>query len=313
MTLLEACCTSIESAQEMLQAGAHRVELCSNLECGGLTPTWLSRLCDDPSLGTPSPDGSHQASPSSGGPPHQASPSPGGPSRQNAFAPPSDREITAGLSTSDDPLQLSGKSFLDRAHVLIRCRPGDFYYSQAEVDQMCQSIRLCREAGVRGVVIGALTQEGHPDLPALRQMIRAATGPGTLNSSEVLETATNRVSAAYYADRPDTGIATGYRPLRIVFHRAFDECTDSLGTLEQIINLGFHTLLTSGHAPTAEEGISLLKQLVDKAAGRITIMAGKGVNINNVAKIVEQTRVPAIHLSERPGISEILRHLSILK
>ncbi|MDD4486813.1 MAG: copper homeostasis protein CutC, partial [Proteiniphilum sp.] len=312
-----------ESAQEMLQAGAHRVELCSNLECGGLTPTWLSRLCDDPSLGTPysggppyqaslSPSSSHQASLSPGSS-HQASLSPGGPSRQNAFAPPSDREITAGLSTSDDPLQLSGKSFLDRAHVLIRCRPGDFYYSQAEVDQMCQSIRLCREAGVRGVVIGALTQEGHPDLPALRQMIRAATGLGTLNSSEVLETATNRVSAAYYADRPDTGIATGYRPLRIVFHRAFDECTDSLGTLEQIINLGFHTLLTSGHAPTAEEGISLLKQLVDKAAGRITIMAGKGVNINNVAKIVEQTRVPAIHLSERPGISEILRHLSILK
>lgn len=81
--------------------------------------------------------------------------------------------------------------------------------------------------------------------------------------------------------------------------------------LEQIINLGFHTILTSGQAPTAEEGIPLLKRLVENAAGRIAIMAGRGVTINNVARIVEQTGVPAIHLSERPEmnrISEILRH-----
>ncbi|MDD4481326.1 MAG: copper homeostasis protein CutC, partial [Bacteroidales bacterium] len=100
------------------------------------------------------------------------------------------------------------------------------------------------------------------------------------------------------------------RPLRIVFHRAFDECKYPLETLEILISMGFHTLLTSGQAPTAEEGIPVLKQLVEKAAGRITIMAGKGITLHNVAQIAIQTRVPAIHLSERPGwrrISEILR------
>ena len=283
MILLEACCTSIESAQAMLQAGAHRVELCSALECGGLTPVWLSRLRDDPALKEPLTVN-----------PIQTAPSLGNPTQTTPF--------------SDNPLQLSGKSFLDRAHVLIRCRPGNFCYSQAEVDAMCQSIRLCRQVGVRGVVIGALTPDGNPDLPALRQMIRTATGSAPLDSDTApLDTG----SAPLPSGREQTsfGHATA-RPLRIVFHRAFDECKYPLETLEILISMGFHTLLTSGQAPTAEEGIPVLKQLVEKAAGRITIMAGKGITLNNVAQIAIQTRVPAIHLSERPGwrrISEILR------
>jgi copper homeostasis protein CutC len=325
MILLEACCTSIESAQAMLQAGAHRVELCSALECGGLTPVWLSRLRDDPALKEPLTVN-----------PIQTAPSLGNPTQTTPF--------------SDNPLQLSGKSFLDRAHVLIRCRPGNFCYSQAEVDAMCQSIRLCRQVGVRGVVIGALTPDGNPDLPALRQMIRTATGSALLDSdtapldtgSAPLDTDTAPLdtgsapldsgsapldtgsapldsdtapldsgSAPLPSGREQTsfGHATA-RPLRIVFHRAFDECKYPLETLEILISMGFHTLLTSGQAPTAEEGIPVLKQLVEKAAGRITIMAGKGITLNNVAQIAIQTRVPAIHLSERPGwrrISEILR------
>ena len=283
MILLEACCTSIESAQAMLQAGAHRVELCSALECGGLTPVWLSRLRDDPALKEPLTVN-----------PIQTAPSLGNPTQTTPF--------------SDNPLQLSGKSFLDRAHVLIRCRPGNFCYSQAEVDTMCQSIRLCRQVGVRGVVIGALTPDGNPDLPALRQMIRTATGSAPLDSDTA---PLDSGSAPLPSGREQTsfGHATA-RPLRIVFHRAFDECKYPLETLEILISMGFHTLLTSGQAPTAEEGIPVLKQLVEKAAGRITIMAGKGITLNNVAQIAIQTRVPAIHLSERPGwrrISEILR------
>ena len=297
MILLEACCTSIESAQAMLQAGAHRVELCSALECGGLTPVWLSRLRDDPALKEPLTVN-----------PIQTAPSLGNPTQTTPF--------------SDNPLQLSGKSFLDRAHVLIRYRPGNFCYSQAEVDAMCQSIRLCRQVGVRGVVIGALTPDGNPDLPALRQMIRTATGSAPLDSgSAPLDTGSAPLdsdtapldsgSAPLPSGREQTsfGHATA-RPLRIVFHRAFDECKYPLETLEILISMGFHTLLTSGQAPTAEEGIPVLKQLVEKAAGRITIMAGKGITLNNVAQIAIQTRVPAIHLSERPGwrrISEILR------
>lgn len=153
---------------------------------------------------------------------------------------------------------------------------------------MCQSIRLCRQIGVRGVVIGALTPEGHPDLPALSRMIHAANGPNT----------TPTTAAATSSGTADTGLGH----MTLVFHRAFDECLDPFGALEQIINLGFSAILTSGQASNAEAGIPMLKQLVERAAGRITIMAGKGVTADNAAKIIRQTDVSAVHLSERPGI-----------
>jgi copper homeostasis protein len=245
MVLLEVCCTNIESALNMLREGAQRVELCSVLECGGLTPTWLPRLRD-----------------------------------RSATALPANPELKL-FATEDQNLDL-----LSHAHVLIRCRPGDFCYSQAEVDEMCKSIRLCREISVKGVVIGALTPEGDPDLPALRKMIHVATGP----------------SATLDSTGPDN-------TLTLVFHRAFDECRDPFSALEQIISLGFNTLLTSGHAPTAEQGIPILKQLVERAAGRINIMAGKGVTLDNVARIIRETGVPAVHLSEREGIFKLLRHI----
>ena len=245
MVLLEVCCTGIESALNMLGEGANRVELCSVLECGGLTPAWLSRLREKPSI-VPS-----------------AIPGPPASEAENQRI-----------------------DLLSHAHVLIRCRPGDFCYSHAEVEEMCRSIRLCREARVKGVVIGALTPAGDPDLPALRKMIHVATGQ---------------------SDSMDT--TDSEHELTLVFHRAFDECRDPFTALEQIISLGFHTLLTSGQAPTAEQGIPMLRKLVEQAAGRINIMAGKGVTLDNVARIIRETGVPAVHLSERAGIFKLLRHI----
>ena len=275
MVLLEVCCTNIESALNMLREGAQRVELCSVLECGGLTPTWLPRLRN------------RSATALHNDPPATTLPSPATTLPSPATALPANPELKL-FATEDQNLDL-----LSHAHVLIRCRPGDFCYSQAEVDEMCKSIRLCREIGIKGVVIGALTPEGDPDLPALRKMIHVATGPSDLATgpSETLD-----------STGPDNA-------LTLVFHRAFDECRDPFEALEQIISLGFHTLLTSGYAPTAEEGIPILKQLVEQAAGRINIMAGKGVTIDNIAHIIRETGVPAVHLSERQGIFKLTRHI----
>jgi copper homeostasis protein len=279
MVLLEVCCTSLDSALAMLRAGAHRLEICSDLSCGGLTPAWLSLLHPATFPSTPQHTGTV--------PPYQ---------QHTRTYQPIQQPTLQHIGTFPPDQQHTGISleeFLERTHVLIRCRPGNFCFSHAEVGTMCESIRLCRQIGVRGVVIGALTSEGDPDLPALHLMINAATapGPGPATASAI---------------GTATATCTSPRPLTLVFHRAFDECRDPLGTLEQIINLGFSTILTSGQAPNAEAGIPMLSQLVDKAAGRITIMAGKGVTVDNVTKIIRQTGVPAVHLSERPGIPEVL-------
>ena len=147
--------------------------------------------------------------------------------------------------------------------VLIRPQEGDFVYDEEEVESMLGDIRLAKKLGANGVVIGALRQEGSIDEATIRRLVDEAEG------------------------------------LSITFHRAFDVCSQPLEALEQIISLGCHRLLTSGQAPSAEQGIPLIKRLVELSAGRIIIMPGAGVNVNNAHKILSETGANEIHGSLR--------------
>lgn len=147
--------------------------------------------------------------------------------------------------------------------VLIRVREGNFVYSPEEVETMVASIRLAKELGAHGVVIGALTPEGQIDKPAIARMMEEAEG------------------------------------MSVTFHRAFDVCRDPLQALEEIIALGCHRLLTSGQQHSAFAGIPLLRQLTTQAAGRIIIMPGAGVNPQNAMHILTETGATEIHGSLR--------------
>ena len=120
-------------------------------------------------------------------------------------------------------------------NVIIRPRGGYFLYNEYETACMEQDIRTCKQLGVDGVVIGALTAEGDIDTTICRRLIAAADG------------------------------------MSITFHRAFDMCRDAKKALKDLIALGCHRVLTSGQASTALEGIALLKELVEQANGRIII------------------------------------------
>ena len=147
--------------------------------------------------------------------------------------------------------------------VLIRPREGDFVYYEEEVQSMIRDIRLAKQLGANGVVIGALRQDGTIDEETIRRLVNEAKG------------------------------------LSITFHRAFDVCSQPLEALEKIISLGCNRLLTSGQASSAEQGIPLLKQLVEQSAGRIIIMPGAGVNKDNARRILSETGAHEIHGSLR--------------
>lgn len=147
--------------------------------------------------------------------------------------------------------------------VLIRVREGDFVYSKDEICKMRNDIRLARKLGAAGVVIGALMPDGSIDEEAIRCMMDEAEG------------------------------------LSVTFHRAFDVCREPEEALEKIISIGCHRLLTSGQATTAEQGIPMLKKLIEQADGRIIIMPGAGVNPQNASRILEETGALEIHGSLR--------------
>ena len=147
--------------------------------------------------------------------------------------------------------------------VLIRPREGDFFYGKDEVLCMQRDIHVAKRLGANGVVIGALKLDGSIDEETVRRLVGEAEG------------------------------------LSITFHRAFDVCAQPLEALELIISLGCHRLLTSGQAPTAEQGIPLLKKLVEQSSGRIIIMPGAGVNPQNARRILSDTGACEIHGSLR--------------
>lgn len=65
--------------------------------------------------------------------------------------------------------------------------------------------------------------------------------------------------------------------------------------LEAIIRVGAQRVLTSGGCCTAEQGRQVIRQLVQQAAGRITIMAGGGVRASNAVALVAATGVTELH------------------
>lgn len=165
-----------------------------------------------------------------------------------------------GTTPSRDDIEYCVKELGLRTHVLVRPRGGDFCYTDAEFEQICSEVVMCREVGAHAVVVGFLTPEGRIDTEKTRRVVELAS------------------------------------PMEVTFHRAFDEMTqDPLEALEQVIGCGCHRILTSGCKPSAELGIGTLRQLVDKAAGRITILAGAGITPSNASMIVSETGVTEVH------------------
>ena len=158
---------------------------------------------------------------------------------------------------------------------IIRPRGGDFLYSDEEFAVMKQDIIFCRESGSHGVAIGILKQDGSIDTERCRELIALA------------------------------------RPMQVTFHRAYDRCNDLSAGLEDIISLGCERVLTSGGQITAAEGIAELTGLVKQAANRIIILAGSGVNEENISQIATQTGIKEFHSTAKEMTSSAMHYKGV--
>lgn len=146
-------------------------------------------------------------------------------------------------------------------YVMIRPRGGDFLYSEEEFGIMKRDVAICKELNCNGVVFGMLTKEGNVDKERCAELI----------------------DLAY--------------PMEATFHRAFDRVADPFNALEEIIELGFERILTSGLKPKAVEGKQTIFQLISMANDRIIIMPGSGVNAENIIELAETTGATELHSS----------------
>ena len=173
-----------------------------------------------------------------------------------------------GLTPSIGLIQKCAKELEIEIHVMIRPRAGNFVYSEAELEVMLTDIELAGQAGIKGVVIGALTED-HP-----------------LNRRQIVK----MIEIAHHFN------------LETTFHRAFDIPNDSFELLEQLIELKLNRILTSGCSTSVHNGMPIIAGLIKKATGRIEVMAGSGVNPSNAFQL-KNIPVDAIHFSIRKAVT----------
>lgn len=197
--ILEVCVGSVADARAAIAAGADRLELCSGLEVGGLTP----------SIGL----------------------------------------VETVVAASSVPVI-----------AMLRPRAGGFCYDADEFAAMLRDAEQFLAAGAAGVAFGILDQQAHIDVARSREII------ARLGTHEA------------------------------VVHRAFDFTQDQFAALEALVELQATRILTSGGEAAALAGSAKLRALAARAAGRIELMAGGGINGENVAEVLATSGLRQVHI-----------------
>ena len=136
---------------------------------------------------------------------------------------------------------------------MIRARGGNFIYSKDEMEIMKEDIKVFKELGVKGVVLGCLTSDNKIDLELTKEL----------------------VDLAY--------------PMEVTFHKAIDEISNPLDYIEDLVNIGIKRILTSGGKATALEGKDLINEMIKKSNKRLkVVVAGKVTkeNLNELSNLI---------------------------
>ncbi len=146
---------------------------------------------------------------------------------------------------------------------MIRPRGGDFVYTDLEIAIMLEDIRLTAQAGSQGVVFGALTADKKLDKVNLEKLIAASKG------------------------------------MEIVYHMAFDELSDEdqLEAIDWLSQAGVTRILTRAgvSGDSLEKRFAHYHRILEYAAGKIEILPGGGIDLDNRQTFIDQLGVTQLH------------------
>ena len=146
---------------------------------------------------------------------------------------------------------------------MIRPRGGDFVYTDLEIAIMLEDIRLTAQAGSQGVVFGTLTADKKLDKPNLEKLIAASKG------------------------------------MEIVFHMAFDELSDEdqLEAIDWLSQAGVTRILTRAgvSGDSLEKRFAHYHRILEYAKGKIEILPGGGIDLDNRQTFIDQLGVTQLH------------------
>jgi copper homeostasis protein len=179
-----------------------------------------------------------------------------------------DNPADGGTTPSYGFIKAARKILQIELYNMIRPRGGDFFYSDDEFEIMKTDIKISKQLGCDGIVLGMLMKEKKVDKRRCGQLVELAY------------------------------------PLGVTFHRAFDRTADPFVALQDIIDIGCERILTSGQKPNAAEGKDMIAALIKAADDRIIIMPGAGVRSDNIINLAESTNAKEFHSSARINTGE---------
>lgn len=146
---------------------------------------------------------------------------------------------------------------------MVRPRAAGFCYNEEDVETMFLDAEVLLDNGADGIAFGFLDEECDIDIPHTRKMVELIHSYG--------KTA--------------------------VFHRAIDCVFDIDKAMDILIALGVDRILTSGLQLTAIEGEEMIKYLQEAYGEHIEILAGSGINPQNVEHFMAMSHVNQVHSS----------------
>lgn len=177
-----------------------------------------------------------------------------------------------GVTPSAGKIRLAKNRLSIPVFVLIRPRKGDFLYTETEFETLLDDIHAARELGADGIVSGALTQDGHPDLARIRKMVEAAGS------------------------------------LPFTHHRAFDMCRNPLRAIEELADCGVKRILTSGQQPDAISGLENIRRFLEHAGDSIGILVCGGLLAENVAPLLDLPLLRECHAATRSEVESNMHY-----
>tara|TARA_B100000989_G_scaffold290425_1_gene263568 strand:+ start:169 stop:798 length:630 start_codon:yes stop_codon:yes gene_type:complete len=144
--------------------------------------------------------------------------------------------------------------------ILIRPHSKSFNYSENDTSIILRDISNFKKIGVDGIVIGCLNQKDEIDLKKINLLVKNA------------------------------------KPLKVIFHKAIDLTKDPLKSFKNLVkNSNIDGVLTSGGYSSAEEGVEVLKKMVDHSPANFELIIAGKITPNNLNKLNQKLSAKFYH------------------
>ena len=172
-----------------------------------------------------------------------------------------------GLTPNVEDVKYLLKNINIPIRIMIRPHSKSFNYSETDISVMLSDISTFKKIDIDGIVIGCLNNDDEIDLKKVNLLTEKA------------------------------------RPLKVIFHKAIDMTSDPLKSLKNLIkNSNVDGVLTSGGFKKAEDGVKLLKKMLDICPINFELIIAGKITPENINKINQKLSAKFYHGKKIVGV-----------